>query len=154
MKKTDSTVHPVTSSLMDFIPQFILHIDPIVHHTEHEGRRITENQIKVIMMLHYTREASPGHISDVLNIPKGSLTTVLRSLRQDGFVSRRMNALDERSYTVTLTGKGSRFVEFHVGRCHEQLDRLFSEMNDSELLAAREGFQQTTQYLEGKRTTT
>jgi hypothetical protein len=37
MKKTDSTVHPVTSSLMDFIPQFILHIDPIVHHTEHEG---------------------------------------------------------------------------------------------------------------------
>ncbi|MDF1567276.1 MAG: MarR family transcriptional regulator [Spirochaetaceae bacterium] len=154
MRKTESTVHPVTSCLMDFIPQFILHIDPIVHHTEHEGRRMTENQIKVIMMLHYTREANPGDISDVLNIPKGSLTTVLRSLRQDGFVSRRMTPLDERSYNVMLTDKGSRFVEFHVGKCHEQLDRLFSEMNDSELLAAREGFMHMTQYLERRRTTT
>lgn len=74
MKKTESTIHTVASSIMDFIPQLILHIDPIVHHTEREGRRMTENQIKVIMMLHYTREASPGHISDVLNNPKDHTT--------------------------------------------------------------------------------
>lgn len=135
-------------AMMNYMPSFILHINPIIHSTRYRGERITENQIKVIMLLFHKGKTSPGTISFMLNIQKGSLTGVLKSLRAMDMIQRVQIDGDERSYIVSLTGTGFDFVYYHRSECDRRMERLFSEMKDDEKNTIESGLSALTRYLD------
>ena len=151
MKKTQNKIVYSSSlheALMDYMPYFILHIDPIIHSARFQGERITENQIKVIMALYHGGTSSPGIISRVLNIQKGSLTGVLKSLRAAGLIHRELIDGNERSYKVSLTGTGYEFVSHHLSECDSRMESLFNEIKDDEKNTIESGLRAFTNYLE------
>lgn len=134
-------------TIMDLMPQFVLHVDPIVHRSRYRGMRLSENHIKVMMLLHHAGEASPGFITHHLNIQKGSLTAVLRNLRSKGFVSRKSMDGDERSYKVCITTEGEEFVTWHLAECEKKLGHVFGRMDHRDRRQVSRGLDVLTKYL-------
>jgi len=133
--------------IIDLMPAFVLNIDPIFHSARFSGERITDYQIKVVMLLFHHGDAKPGFISRTMNIQKGSLTGVLKSLRSSGMIGRRRIDGNDRSYFVSLTEKGKDFVEHHLLECQRDINRLFEDMKADEKRAVTSGLQILTHYL-------
>ena len=133
--------------IMDFMPQFILHVDPVVHQAQFRGMRLNENQIKVMMMLHHAGKASPGFITHHLNIQKGSLTAVLRNLRHKGLIGREAVDGDERTYRVFPTEEGKEFIAEHMNECERRLGDMFRDMDHEERENVERGLNLLTRYL-------
>jgi DNA-binding MarR family transcriptional regulator len=66
-------------------------------------------------------EHTVGEIREFLEVPQGTLTSVIDRLEKRGLVRRAVNARDKRSYRVELTAQG---VE--VQREHRRVSRLIS----------------------------
>jgi DNA-binding MarR family transcriptional regulator len=133
--------------IIDLMPAFVLNIDPIFHSARFRGERVTDYQIKVVMLLFHHGDAKPGFISRTMNIQKGSLTGVLKSLRSSGLVERLQIDGNDRSYFVSLTEKGKDFVEHHLLECQQDINRMFEDMKADEKRAVTTGLQILTRYL-------
>jgi DNA-binding MarR family transcriptional regulator len=133
--------------IVDLMPAFILNIDPIFHSARFRGERVTDYQIKVVMLLFHHGDAKPGFISRTMNIQKGSLSGVLKSLRSSGLVERRQIDGNDRSYFVSLTERGKDFVEHHLLECQRDINRLFEDIKEDEKRAVTTGLQILTRYL-------
>lgn len=147
---TSDNASALNEALLDFLPQFYRLINPIVNTSEYEGRRLTEHQIKVIMLLSLRGASSPGEISQALNIQKGNLTGVLKVLMASGLVARRKDEGDERSYRVFLTAAGEEFVRLHRQASHVKLSELFSAMAEPDRKLAEQGLRIVTTYLKSE----
>lgn len=134
-------------SIMDLMPQFVLHIDPIVHSSRFRGMRINDNQVKVLMMLYHAGKVSPGFITHHLNIQKGSLTGVLRSLRRKELIVREDVEGDERSYCVALSKLGKEFIVHHITECRKETGMLFDEMKEADQHQVKQGLETLIRYL-------
>lgn len=142
--RSDSILY---ESIMALMPQFVLHVEPIVHQSRFRGMRMRENHVKVMMLLHHTGKASPGFITHHLNIQKGSLTAVLRNLRHKGLIEREALENDERSYRVFITETGEEFVTEHMAVCEQQIGTVFGEMDSGEKQQVEKGLDILTRYL-------
>lgn len=151
--KTDIET-PYTATLhkliVDYMPFFIRQIDPIVHRAEFQDERLTDYQFKVIMLLNHRGSSSPGFISRMLNIQKGSLTAVLRSLKKSGLIQREQIDGNDRSYLVDLTESGRDFVARHLAECDRRFAELFSEISDSDRKTVETGLETLNRYLESR----
>ena len=141
---------PLHGAIMDLIPQIVLHVDPIVYAGEFRGMKISDYQIKVLMLLHHAGKASPGFISRHLNIQKGSLTAVLKSLRKLEMIVREEVDGDERSYRVSLTDLGREFVEQHQNRCDKGFGELLDGMGEEDRNEAKNGLRVLIRHLEAR----
>ena len=141
---------PLHETLLEFLPQFYRFINPIIHVAEYKGHRMTEYQIKVIMFLSMQGASTPGEISRTLDIQKGSLTGVLKSLLALGLVNRNRHDHDERSYHVFLTASGRDFVRFHLDTCNSRLSELFEDIGENDRGVVENGLRTLTIYLKAK----
>lgn len=130
------------------MPFFIRQIDPIVHRADSQEEPLTDYQFKVVMLLNHRGSSSPGFISRMLNIQKGSLTAVLRSLRKSGLIQREQIDGNERSYLVDLTESGRDFVVRHLVECDRRFGELFADITDSDRKAVEVGLETLNRYLE------
>ena len=76
-----------------------------------------------------TALSSPGIISKILNIQKGSLTRMINSLEKIKLVSRKNDKSDDRKQYIFLTDEGRTFFEKHLEQCDQDLNGLFKEMD-------------------------
>jgi DNA-binding MarR family transcriptional regulator len=136
--------------ILEYMPFFIRQIDPIVHQAGFGDVKLTDHQFKVIMLLNHRGPSSPGLISRMLNIQKGSLTAVLKTLRAADLIYRRQIEGNERSYLVDLTVGGREFVKHHLLECDRQFGELFAEMGDEERNVVEKGLSTLNRYLELK----
>ena len=148
MPDQDSTA--LIGSIMDLLPVFHRFINPIVNRAEANEKALFENQIKILAVLSINGPLNPGTISLMLNIQKGSLTRMLKSLIGFGFVSKSDDGRDDRKYVVGLTRAGRMFFDTHTRRCERDLSVLFADMEENEKHAVLAGLTILNSYL-GKR---
>lgn len=131
-----------------FMLCFPVHLDPILHRTRYGGRDFLQSEIMVITALAARGTLSPTRISHMLNMQKGSLSSVLRRLEKLGLISRRRNHSDDRSYGVRLTPEGDNFASHLAKQRRRELASLFSEMPSEDLATATAGLTSIVAYLE------
>ena len=134
-------------SIAAFMRYFLVHINPILHRTRYGGRSYSEYEIIVSMALHVAGPAHPGGLSRGLSIEKGTMTSVLRRLRELHLVERRAVPRDERSYLVALTPAGRDFVRHLDAQRRRGFERLFGAMASADGVAAAKGLDLITAYL-------
>jgi len=77
---------------------------------------LTEQQWRVIRILHQQGELESHQLAHLACILKPSMTGVLSRLERDGLVSRRKAAEDQRRVFVSLTANGQAcFASMHKG---------------------------------------
>lgn len=130
-----------------FMRYYLVHLNPILHQTEYQGRSYSEFEIYVVMALSACGPLRPTGLSRGLRIEKGSLTSVLRRLRGLGLIVRRDAVEDERSYQVELTKEGEAFVDHLAEQRRQGFRALFDSMDRDELEIAVCGLDVMTAHL-------
>lgn len=146
------TAEACTTDLLDrsisgFMRYFLVHINPILHRTEFEGRSYSDYEIVVCMALNLDGSMRPIDLSRGLSLNKGSLTSVLRRLRELDLIRRLDIPGDERSYRVALTARGERFVRRLEEQRLRMFRQLFDDMTPEHIVATARGFDLISAYL-------
>jgi DNA-binding MarR family transcriptional regulator len=134
-------------SVTAFMRYFLAHINPILHRTRYGGRSYSEHEIIVTMALSVVGPTRPSGLSRGLSIEKGTMTSVLRRLRDLQLIERRDVPGDERSYLVTLTPAGRDFIRHLEAQRRRGFERLFAAMAPDAAAAAAKGVDHITGYL-------
>ncbi|MGB9886052.1 MAG: MarR family winged helix-turn-helix transcriptional regulator [Moorellales bacterium] len=75
---------------------------------------LKKNQIKLVAVLYHEGAHTATELSHKLDLEKGSLTTLLDGLEQQGLVRRQTNPRDRRQTLISLTVQGRRQMEAAV----------------------------------------
>jgi DNA-binding MarR family transcriptional regulator len=145
-----TSIDRLDQSFAEFMRFFFVHINPILHRAEFLGRSYSENQIVVVMALHVVGPLRPTDLSRGLSLQKGSLTPILRKLRELGLIEKQVLPGEERSYLLRLTGGGRSFVQHLEILRRKGFEALFQEMDPDEVQAAAHGISLLTRYLQGR----
>ncbi|MDY9925276.1 MarR family winged helix-turn-helix transcriptional regulator [Methanosarcina sp.] len=85
-----------------------------------ELKELNKNQPPVIMLIGLVKEIMPSTIGTYVGMDRSSLSRMVDSLEEKGFVRRKNDPEDRRKVLVSLTEKGE--------RCYEFLNRISEEM--------------------------
>ncbi|MCW0001823.1 MarR family transcriptional regulator [Pararhizobium sp. YC-54] len=147
MTSETCTADLLDRSISGFMRYFFVHINPILHRTEFEGRSYSDYEIIVCMALNSDGSMRPIDISRGLRLNKGSLTSVLRRLKELELIRRLDIPGDERSYRVALTAKGVQFVRHLEEQRLRMFRQLFDNMTSKDIGATARGFDLISSYL-------
>ena len=130
MQKADET--RIAELIMELLPSFHHYINPIVNKIKNGDVKLRKSQIKILAVLDIEQKLSPGQISRILDIQKGSMTRMLKPLISMGFISREDATGDDRKYFVSLTEAGRSFFKDHQNRCVKELSDLFNSLEENQ----------------------
>ena len=119
-------------SIVFLMRYFVVHINPILHRTSYQGRSFSEYEIIVPMALSLMGAMRPTDLSRDLCIEKGSMTSILKRLRDMGLIERVEIPNNERSYRVRLTEAGFTFIRHLEAQRNTEFRRLFAELSDEQ----------------------
>ena len=84
---------------------------------------LTYTQYILFLVLWEKDGLTVGEICKRLMLDSGTLSPILKKLRQQGYIEKQQSTSDERSFIITLTEKGrelqmqAKDIPFQVGRC-------------------------------------
>jgi MarR family transcriptional regulator, organic hydroperoxide resistance regulator len=135
-------------SLDDFLVTYFHYLNPIFHCYEDGDVALNENQIKVLMAVSKIKKISPSDISKLFMIPKTSLTTIIRSLVDSGFLKKESNSKDSRKFLLELTPEGKLILLRKDESDLSRLDALFAGMTEDERKRVIDGFNVLNEYFD------
>lgn len=135
-------------SLDEFLVSYFSFLNPIFHCYEDGDLQLNENQIKVLMAVSKTKKISPSEISKLFMIPKTSLTTIIRSLVDTGFLRKEINSKDPRKFLLELTSEGTLLLLKKDESDLSRLDALLAGMTEDERKRVIDGFNAFNEYFE------
>ena len=130
-----------------FMRYFLVYVNPVMHRTEFRGRLFSELEIIVCMALSVVGPMRPGALSRGLRIEKGTLTSVIRRLRDLGLIERTEVAGDERGYQVSLTSSGYDLIDHLREQRERGFRELFATLDPVDAEAAARGIDIITAHL-------
>ncbi|MCL6448277.1 MAG: MarR family transcriptional regulator [Armatimonadetes bacterium] len=92
------------------------------------GTKLKKNQERLIAFLYFEGQATPSELSRKLHLEKGSLTTLLDSLEEMGFVAREETPRDRRKTPVSLTDPGKAHMEVVIAKHQAILLNILKEL--------------------------
>lgn len=137
----------IHEAFRQFMPLYFCYINPVLHRIKTEKYDLNENQIKVTLAVNHIGRATPTQLSHALNIQKGSLTTIIRSLVKAGFLKKENAPKDERKYFLYATEMGKEFIREKTAIDIQQFDELFANMPEDDVEKAADGFEVLVKYL-------
>lgn len=83
------------------------------YNTSHalEKAEITYTQYITLLAIWEKKNASVKELGNMLSLDSGTLTPVLKTLENGGYLTRRKNTVDKRILEITITDLGERFME-------------------------------------------
>ena len=147
---TPSPAERLDAAFSGFMRYFLVFVNPVIHRTEYRGRSYSELEIIVCMALSVVGPTRPGGLSRGLRIEKGSLTSVIRRLRELGLIERTDVVGDDRGYRVSLTGAGNQFIQHLTEQRRQGFEALFATMDPADAEAAARGIDLLTTHLKDR----
>lgn len=98
-------------------------------------------QYRVLLHLLYAEQVgdsgqlNPSQISDRQGVSRNTMSALIRSLEDDGFVARRLDAEDRRRFNISLTRRGRELVKDHARQHLAVVDSCFSVLTSTEQAA-------------------
>ena len=73
---------------------------------------------------------TPGELSEKLNVGSGRIGNALKSMEEKGAIIRKVDSNDHRKVLVTLTEKGSEFIDQLQMQFEERLEYVINKMGE------------------------
>jgi DNA-binding MarR family transcriptional regulator len=135
------------AAMTGFMRYFLVYVNPVMHRTEFGGRVYSELEIIVCMALGVIGPMRPGALSRGLRIEKGTLTSVIRRLSEQGLIERTGVVGDDRGYQVSLTRSGNDLIEHLTEQRRKGFRELFGTLDPADADAAARGIDIITAHL-------
>ncbi len=137
-KSVDTTISFLVKSLPRLYNDFYLeYIKSFI-----QGKNINKNQVRALTFIKNYGSISMSELCNMLNIEKGSLTSMIDDLERKKYVERMKDKKDRRKYNIVLTKDGDKmaceFLEHLKLNLHDKivkikkddLGKLFESMNE------------------------
>ncbi len=138
----------VCSLINRAMPCFIKNLNHIVHRYREAGYNLNGNQIKVINGVKILENISPADLSRILDMPKGSLTTIISSLVEQNLLAKTYAQNDPRRYTVSVTETALKVLEMKDASDAVKYQKLFAAMPEHDFKKIAEGLTILMGYLD------
>lgn len=110
--------------------------DKFIHRFRKESPRyhgIKKNHIRIIGFLYRNQALTATEISRMLNMEKGSLTTLIDQLEEFGLVSRCDDINDRRKALISLTDTGKAEMEDTIRDSTQRLSEILATADTKDL---------------------
>ena len=124
-------INKISTELWNFIPQY--------HKFMHNFEKNKSNQLlnkskkKALMIIHYHGEMYMSKLGECIDLQKGSLTTLIDSLENNGYIKRKFLTSDRRKTVLTLTNKANNIINNRQNDMEEYISILFKKLSDTEI---------------------
>ncbi|MCT4620053.1 MAG: MarR family transcriptional regulator [Marinisporobacter sp.] len=95
--------------------------------------KINKNQHKTIMILRSQGPKSMTTLCSMLQLEKGSFTTIIDVLTEKGYVIRTKDEKDRRKHVIQLTQNGIDFANGQIDKLNEHLMKKLDELSEEEM---------------------
>lgn len=105
-KSVDTTISFLVKSLPRLYNDFYLeYIKSFI-----QGKNINKNQVRALTFIKNYGSISMSELCNMLNIEKGSLTSMIDDLEKKKYVERMKDKKDRRKYNIVLTKDGDKMA--------------------------------------------
>lgn len=114
MKLSNQLCFPIYAAAREITSLYTPYLKPL---------GLTYTQYILFLVLWERDGLTVGEICKRLMLDSGTLSPVLKKLRQEGYIEKRQSVTDERSFIITLTEKGRQLqldakdIPLKVGNC-------------------------------------
>ncbi len=127
----EETLNQLQMALMKLMPLYSHKVGIIFKKRHSPIYGCNRAQNKALLMLNYHHKLMLSQLGEALDMPKGSLTSMVDSLEQKGLVFREADPKDRRKTYVDLTNKGKEYIALKMAdyknHLKEQLNKLTLE---------------------------
>lgn len=95
--------------------------------------RAKKNQVKIMNVLYQQEGLTPTELGKMLDIEKGSLTTLLDQLEEMGFIVREIDPDDRRKLLLSLSVVGREKMDVAMDHYTGSIIELFANVDREEL---------------------
>lgn len=126
---------------MEFMPLYHQKLSPIFRENDDDEFRCHKNQKRAIMIIHRTKGIILSELGRYLDMRKGSLTSLIDALVENGLVERREDVHDRRKTLLYLTEAGEEYYRQMMERTSKTYQELFSKLSEEEIEQCLQGLQ-------------
>ncbi|WP_091546141.1 MarR family winged helix-turn-helix transcriptional regulator [Alkaliphilus peptidifermentans] len=92
----------------------------------------TLTQYKVLFIINSQGSCNMSLLSDIMEVSKGTMTTMLNKLVEEEYVKRTSSFMDRRSIYVSLTNKGEKKVDEIYQKLLESMTKVIERQDKKE----------------------
>lgn len=130
-------INPQSSRLMDEM-RMVSHLLHQLSESSLAESGLSYAQYRILFMLHFAEETdacgmTPSEISDRQGTSRNTISSLIRTLEDDGLIVRQLDVDDRRKFNIQLTEAGREVV---VERAREHMlmvDRIFQILDQAEM---------------------
>ncbi|AKB78346.1 Transcriptional regulator, MarR family [Methanosarcina horonobensis HB-1 = JCM 15518] len=106
-----------------------------------ELKELNKNQPLVIMIIGSVKEIMPSTIGTYVGMDRSSLSRMVDSLEEKGFVRRKNDPEDRRKVLISLTEKGERCYDFLNRKSEEMAAEILGLVEEQDLRDFEKGLE-------------
>ncbi len=130
------------------MPCFIKNLNHIIHRFKESDYNLNGNQIKLINAVKILRSVSPAALSRILDMQKGSLTTIISSLVEQNLLRKDFSRSDPRRYNLSITSEALQLLKTKDRSDVVKYQEIFAAMPDADFQKVSQGMTILLEYLD------
>jgi len=144
-----TSVSQTAELFLEFMPLFYRVFGQAMEEARQQEKKYTKNQGLALMMLTHRGAMLPSFLGSCLNMQKGSLTSLVDTLEDQGFVTRVPDEKDRRKTWVQITELGVRQGNQHRSLLKHVIEQKLVELSPQEQESICSNMQAVTDILQG-----
>jgi DNA-binding MarR family transcriptional regulator len=122
------------NSLFEFMPLYHQTIGCIYHKDYGIEPNLNKSQQKALFIIKKKGRIIPSSLGKAIDMQKGSLTTLIDSLVEYGFVKREGDSEDRRKQWIFLTSQGEEYISKLMSSFQKEFERIFEKADSQDIL--------------------
>ncbi|NLM44938.1 MAG: winged helix-turn-helix transcriptional regulator [Clostridiales bacterium] len=122
------------NSLFEFMPLYHQTIGCIYHKDYGIEPNLNKSQQKALFIIKKRGRIIPSSLGKAIDMQKGSLTTLIDSLVEYGFVKREGDPKDRRKQWIFLTSQGEEYISKLMSSFQKEFERIFEKADSQDIL--------------------
>lgn len=119
--------------MVQLMPIFHEKLGPAYDRVDRVDKILKKNQIGTVMMVGQKGQMTSTMLGKCLDMKKGSLTTLIDSLEEKGFVYRKRDEKDRRRTWIRLTEQGQNYRQEKYKLLKQEYADILSSLTEEEL---------------------
>lgn len=144
-----TSVSQTAELFLEFMPLFYRVFGQAMEEARQQEKKYTKNQGLALMMLTHRGAMLPSFLGSCLNMQKGSLTSLVDTLEDQGFVNRVPDDKDRRKTWVQITELGVQQGNQHRSLLKHVIEQKLAELSPGEQELMCNHMQAVTDLLNG-----
>jgi len=122
------------NSLFEFMPLYHQTVGCIYYKDYGIEPNLIKSQQKALFIIKKKDKIIPSSLGKAIDMQKGSLTTLIDSLVEHGFVIREADSEDRRKQWIILTPQGEEYISKLMSSYQNEFERIFEKVDPQDVL--------------------